>query len=154
MNVFPFVYRNLNGSHYGIIFLVYTYLILGSTLGFGIAIHNDRIQIYLNSTSDELLKDKIATRLIDATSNFMRKFAFRSVVLKQLTKQLNILHKYSTTVAFYQNKNNYILAAKIGDIDSIMQELFPKKPPNRKPINDRFVQRSPHQIMTKNADKE
>ena len=97
-----------------------------------------------------MFKGKTATRLIDATSNFMRQFAFRSVA----PRQLDTLHKHSTTVVFYQNKNNYILAAKKIDIDSIMQELFPKKPPNRKPINDRFVQRSPHQIMTKNAAKE
>ncbi|CAF0989356.1 unnamed protein product [Adineta ricciae] len=61
------------------------------------------------------------------TSQFMRKFDIRSVVLQQRVAQLNILRTYSSFVAFHCSKEpNYVLAMKKSKTSAIMNDLFPK----------------------------
>jgi hypothetical protein len=57
----------------------------------------------------------------------MHRFAFRPIVLDQPVEQLDILHAHSKTVAFYRTEDdNYILATKRTNMDSIRHKLLSK----------------------------
>ena len=80
---------------------------------------------------DQNLKKWTVTDATDClnktTSQFMRKFDIRSVVLQQRVAQLNILRRYSSFVAFHCSREpNYVLAMKKSKVSAIMNDLFPK----------------------------
>ncbi|CAF1335504.1 unnamed protein product [Rotaria sp. Silwood1] len=102
--------------------------IIGSELGFEIEIRGNRIEIHHYSITAMLAKQNPSEILANKTHNFMRTFAFRSIILQQSVEQLKIFHAHSNTVAFCHIKdNNYNLATKKSNIESIMQKLLQKK---------------------------
>ncbi|CAF3583212.1 unnamed protein product [Rotaria sp. Silwood1] len=90
-----------------------------SELGFEIEIRGNRIEIHHNSITAMLAKQNPSEILANRTHNFMRTFAFRSIILQQSVEQLKIFHEHSNTVAFCHIKdNNYNLATKKSNIEN------------------------------------
>ncbi|CAF4133192.1 unnamed protein product, partial [Adineta steineri] len=98
-----------------------------SELNYEIQIHGDRVEIHCFSNSNPSINND-SVLLTNQTEKFMRRFAFRSVVLRQPEEQLNILRTHSAIVAFCCTKgNNYLLATKNSNVQLFMQKLSLKE---------------------------
>ncbi|CAF1007839.1 unnamed protein product [Adineta ricciae] len=97
-----------------------------SELGCNSTVQEAIVEMFYDQNLKKWTVADATNHLNKTTSQFMRKFDIRSVVLQQRVAQLNILRTYSSFVAFHCSKEpNYVLAMKKSKASAIMNDLFP-----------------------------